>query len=232
MGELHLEIIVDRLRREYGAEASVGTPQVVYRETVQAEAEGRATFERELKEATLFGEARCRVAPRSRGAGLLIQARLPSTPEQPPHLVEAALAGLTEAAQSGPDGFPLEDLEATLLEIAYRDEAQPEVGLKVASGQAFRQAVLAASPLRLEPVMALEVVLPEEALGAVISDLRQRRAQIVEIVARGATHLLRAEVPLRLVFGYSTALRSLTKGRATFSMHFAHYGHFEGTATV
>ena len=222
MGELHLQVVVDRLRREYGVRAAVGRPQVVYRESIGVAAEAAATFERELKEATLFGEVRCRVAPRGRGKGLRIVSAVPEA-TVPRAIVQAALAGLEEATETGPDGFPMDDVEATLLEVAFREDAQPEVGVKVAAGEAYRKAVAAASPYRLEPVMSVEVVVPEEYLGAVIGDLKARRASILDIGTGHDRRTARAHVPLRQMFGYSTDLRSLSKGRATFTMRFLAY---------
>jgi len=227
MGELHLEIIVDRLRREYGVEASVGRPQVVCRETIKVTAEGSATFERELKEATLYGQVRCRVSPRGRGEGVRVVAEPEGGAELPRAILEAALGGLEEGAQVGVDGFPLDDVEATLLSVEYRDDSQPEVGVKVAAGEAFRQAVAQASPVRLEPIMDVDVVTPEEHIGAVIGDLRRRRAQIDDLSTRGGMSLARAQVPLQQMFGYSTDLRSLTQGRASFTMEFRAYDSLE-----
>jgi elongation factor G len=224
MGELHLEVIVDRLRREYGVQANVGKPQVVCRETIESEAEASATFERELKEAELFGEASCRVRPRERGSGNRVLSGLGGDAEIRPAIVEAALDGLSEGAHSGPEGFPLEDVEATLLTVGYRDDAQPEIGVKVAAAEALRRAVSEASPRILEPVMAVEVVVSEEHLGAVLGDLRQRKAHVQDIGDRSETKLIDALVPLRNMFGYSTDLRSLTKGRAIFTMRFHSYG--------
>jgi len=219
MGELHLQVVVDRLRREYGVEAAVGRPQVVYRESIAARAEASARFERELKEATLFGEVRCRVAPRRRGAGLHVISAV-AEDAAPPAIVRAALAGLEEATETGPEGFPMEDVAATLLEVSFREDAQPEVGVKVAAGEAFRKAVSGASPFRLEPIMTVEVVVPEAYLGAVIGDLKARRASIFDLDTSHDRRLARAHVPLRQMFGYATDLRSLTQGRATFTMEF------------
>jgi elongation factor G len=219
MGELHLQVVVERLRREYAVQAAVGRPQVVYRESIGVGAEAAATFERELKEATLFGEVRCRVAPRGRGEGLRVASAVPEA-TVPPAIIRAALAGLEEATETGPDGFPMDDVEATLLEVAFREDAQPEVGVKVAAGEAYRKAVAAASPFRLEPVMSVEVVVPEEYLGAVIGDLKARRASILDIGTGHDRRTAHAHVALRQMFGYSTELRSLTQGRATFTMEF------------
>jgi len=223
MGELHLDVVVEKLRREYGVQASVGKPQVVYRETVRTEAEVSAVFERELKEAALYGEVSCRIRPLERGAGVRIVSELPEGHPYPPALVEAALAGLSEAAQTGPDGYPMADVEAALLSLGYREESQPEVGLKVAAAEAFHKAAGQASPLKLEPIMEVEVIAPEEHLGAVIGDLRARRAQIRDLGNRSELRIVEALAPLRRMFGYSTDLRSLTKGRATFTMRFHAY---------
>jgi len=228
MGELHLDIIVDRLRREYGVEAGVGKPQVVYRESIARRAEATGTFERELKEAALYGQVTCRVEPLARGAGFRTQSALPEESEIRPALVESALAGLEEGALSGPEGFPMADMQVTLLSLKIREEAQPEVGVKVAAAEAFRQAVDRAAPLKLEPIMAVEVVVPEDNLGAVIGDLRSRRAQVQKIGDRSEHKLIEAHAPLKQMFGYSTELRSLTKGRATFSMKFHAYDNLTG----
>jgi elongation factor G len=223
MGELHLEVIVDRLKREYGVEASVGKPQVVYRETIQAAAEATATFERELQDAELFGVVGCRVRPLERGTGVRLRSELAAEPPTPSAVVEAALAGLSEASYSGPRGFPLQDIEAVVLSVTFREDSQPEIGVKVAAAEAFRRAIADASPLQLEPIMAVEVIVPEDNLGAVIGDLRQRGALIQQIGARGEARLIDARAPLSRVFGYSTDLRSLTQGRANYTMRFHAY---------
>ncbi len=220
MGELHLEIVVDRLRREYGAEASVGKPHVVYRETILQKAQAEAVFERELKEAELYGKVACKVAPLRRGSGVRIETDVAAVDQLPRAVLEAALAGLGEGAESGPDGFPLVDIRVTLLSAEYRDDAQPEVGVKVAAGEALRRAVNAAKPQRLEPIMELEVTTPEEYRGGIIGDLKQRRSLIQHIATHGDTSVIRAHTPLRRMFGYATDLRSLTQARATFSMQF------------
>ena len=231
MGELHLEIIVDQLTRAYGVEVGVGKPQVVFRETVTEAAEVTATFERELKEEVLYGEATVRVAPKQRGTGTDIGVALPETSPVPPALVDAARQGLREASQSGPSGYPLEDLTISLTKIGLREGAQAEVGVKVAAADALRQAIGKAKPAMLEPIMAVEVSAPEDYLGAVIGDLNQRRGHIQDVDASGLKRLIKARVPLRNMFGYSTDLRSLSQGRATFSMKFFAYDNLD-TASV
>jgi elongation factor G len=224
MGELHLEIIVDRMKREYGVQARAGKPQVVYRETVLAEGDGHAVFERDLKEQPIYGEASCHVKARARGTGMEFKKQLPGAAAMlPDAIVQAAMQGLRDAASSGPDGYPLEDLEVTLTNVALRDGANGEIGARAAASEAFRRAVAAAHPVRLEPIMAVEVTVDDEFLGAVIGDLNQRRGQVQDVGARGTKRVVSAQVPLRNMFGYSTRLRSLTEGRATFSMQFGSY---------
>src|SRR3954469_1463011 len=223
MGELHLEIIVDRMKREYGVQARAGKPQVVYRETVLGEGEGHAVFERDLKEQSIYGEATCKVRSRPRGSGMDFKRALPAASLLPDHVVAAAMQGLKDAASSGPDGYPLEDVEVTLVGLALRDGANGEIGGRAAAAEAFRRAVQGAHPSRLEPIMAVEVTVDDEFLGAVIGDLNQRRGQVQDVGSRGVKRLVAALVPLRNMFGYSTRLRSLTEGRATFSMLFHAY---------
>jgi elongation factor G len=223
MGELHLEIIVDRMKREYGVQARAGKPQVVYRETVLGSGEGHAVFERDLKDQAIYGEATCKVRGRPRASGMDFKRALPATTMLSDTIVQAAMQGLRDAASSGPDGYPLEDVEVTLLGLSARADANGEIGCRAAAAEAFRRAVLAANPSRLEPIMAVEVTVDDEFLGAVIGDLNQRRGQVQDVGARGAKRLVAAHVALRNMFGYSTRLRSLTEGRATFSMLFHAY---------
>jgi elongation factor G len=228
MGELHLEIIVDRMKREYGVQARAGKPQVVYRETVLGEGEGSAVFERDLKEQAIYGAATCKVRGRPRGTGMDFQRALPAASLVPDVIVAAAMQGLKDAASSGPDGYPLEDVEVTLVGLVLRDGANGEIGARAAAAEAFRRAVQTAHPSRLEPIMAVEVTVDDEFLGAVIGDLNQRRGQVQDVGSRGIKRLVAALVPLRNMFGYSTRLRSLTEGRATFSMLFHAYDTLQG----
>ncbi|HEU4732183.1 MAG TPA: elongation factor G [Kofleriaceae bacterium] len=223
MGELHLEIIVDRMKREYGVQARAGKPQVVYRETVLGEGEGQAVFERDLKEQAIYGEATCKVRNRPRGSGMDFKRALPAAALIPDNIIAAAMQGLKDAASSGPDGYPLEDVEVTLTGLALRDGANGEIGGRAAAAEAFRRAVQAAHPSRLEPIMTVEVNVDDDFLGAVIGDLNQRRGQVHDVGSVGAKRMVTAHVPLRNMFGYSTRLRSLTEGRATFRMQFHAY---------
>jgi elongation factor G len=223
MGELHLEIVVDRIRREYGVDAHVGKPQVVYRETVLGAAEVSSTFERELKEEMLYARVSCRVASRPRGSGMVIRSALPAEPALPEAVVAGAMQGLRDAAQSGPDGYPLEDVEVVLTGVEMREGAQAEIAVRAAASEAFRRAVGEARHARLEPIMQVEVTVPEEHLGGIIGDLNQRHGQVQSVSSRGDKSVVDAVVPLRNMFGYSTRLRSMSEGRATFTMHFSSY---------
>ena len=224
MGELHLEIIVDRMKREYGVQARAGKPQVVYRETVLGAGEGQAVFERDLKEQPIYGEARCKVAARPRGSGMEFKREVAAAvPPLPEPVIAAALQGLRDAASSGPDGYPLEDVEVTLTHVGVRDGGNPEIGVRAAAAEAFRRAVQHAEPARLEPIMSVEVTAEDDTLGGVIGDLQQRYGQVQDVGAVGTKRVVQAFVPLRNMFGYSTRLRSLSEGRATFRMQFHAY---------
>ena len=224
MGELHLDIIVDRLLLEYNVEARVGKPQVMYRETVKEIGVGENTFERRLEDDLVYGHARVQVEPLARGAGLEFATQLPPEPPIPHGVLEAAMEGLHDAAISGVEsGFPLADVKITLLETRLTEAASKEVGYTVAAGEAFRRACREASPALLEPIMDLEVVVPEEFMGEVIGDINSRSGAIEDLGYRGDKRLITAKVPMRQLFGYSTVVRSLTQGRANFSMQFARF---------
>jgi len=232
MGELHLDIIVDRLRREYGVDANVGRPQVVHRETLAKAGTGEARFERVVDDETLFGHAKLRVAPRPRGAGNELRLELPRPvvvpgapriPETPQSIIDAAVEGAREAMRSGPEGYPVEDIEVVVTGIEYRPDASTPAGEKAAVGEALRNAFRDAGTRLLEPIMRVEVTAPEANLGDVLGDLNARRAQIEDVGFRAQQRVIVAKVPLRRMFGYSTDLRSATQGRATYAMTFETY---------
>jgi elongation factor G len=236
MGELHLDIIVDRLRREYGVDANVGRPQVVHRETLAGPGEGEARFERIVDDESLFGQARVKVAPRPRGSGNALRLQLarpavapgaPRVPETPQAITDAALEGAKEAMRSGPQGYPIEDIEVVVTAIEYRPDASSPVGQKAAIGEALRNAFRDAGTKLLEPIMRVEVIAPETNVGDVLGDLNARRAQIEDVGFRGQQRVIVAKVPLRRMFGYSTDLRSATQGRATYTMTFESYDAWE-----
>jgi elongation factor G len=224
MGELHLDIVVDRLLREYNVEARVGKPQVVYRETVCAVGEGEATFERHVEEEEVYGHAKVRVEPQPRGAGTLFSSLVPPDPPVPSAALHAAMEGLKDAATAGvTTGFPLVDVKISLLGVTYREGIVGDVGYKVAAGEAYRRACREARPSLLEPIMDVEVTVPEEFMGEVIGDLNARSGQIEDVGFRSGQRLVRAKVPMRRMFGYSTTVRSLTQGRANFTMQFSKF---------
>jgi elongation factor G len=224
MGELHLEVVVDRLLREYHVEARVGKPQVVYRETVLGSGESECTFERKMDDEVVYGHARVRVDPQPRGSGSAFASTVPSDPPVPESILHAALEGVEEAATAGVNtGYPLVDVRATLLGVSLREGITKEVGYRVAAGEAFRRACREAGPLLLEPIMEVEVIVPEEFMGDVLGDLNSRGGQIEEVGFRSGKRLVRARVAMRQMFGYSTKVRSLTQGRASFTMQFSRF---------
>jgi elongation factor G len=232
MGELHLDVIVDRMRIEYGVEATVGRPQVVYRETLAKPADGEARFERVVEDETLFGHARVHVAPRARHAGnelTLTAPRAVQVPgvqkaiETPQVILDAAMEGARDAMRSGPQGYPIEDIAVTIKAIEYRPDASSAAGQRAAVGEAMRLAFREAGTRLLEPIMKVEITCPETNVGDVLGDLNARRGQIEDVGFRGQQRVITAKVPLRRMFGYATDLRSATQGRANYSMLFDSY---------
>ena len=224
MGELHLEILVDRLVREFRVEGRVGRPRVAYRETVTARAEAEAVFDRPISGTPQYARVRLAVEPLPSGGGFRFQD--PSRGKLlPPPFVKAVEEGCREAMESGVlAGYPLVDVQVTLLDGAWDPETSTELAFKVAGSTAFKRAVEEAKPVLLEPVMRTEVVVPEASLGEVIGDLNSRGATIEGMEQRpGGVRAVRAMVPLARMFGYATDVRSLTQGRGTFTMEFHHY---------
>jgi elongation factor G len=221
MGELHLDILIDRLKREHKVIANVGRPQVTYRETIRTEATGEATVERQVAGEAQFGHARLRVRPLARGAGFRFRSLVDvaSLPKAFQLVIEQ---GVLESLENGLlAGFSMIDLEVVLEGAQWRQDVASEMAYKVASGQAFREAVRVAEPLLLEPVFRVEVVTPDEFMGGVIGDLNARRGRVHSMVSRGGRlQVVDAEAPLASLFGYATDLRSLTQGQGTFSMEF------------
>ena len=223
MGELHIDVLVNRMSREYNVVAKVGRPQVVYRETIQHSAQGEGRFEKEV--AGKMQRARCwvRLDPVSSPTGIQAVCEL-SGQELPRPLAEAALEGLWGAATSGPlAGYRVVDCTATITGAEVDPDLATELAFMVAAGQAFRQAAVEAEPVLLEPFMEVEVFVPEEFLGPVIEDLGARKGKVEGIEAMQRRHHVRALVPLSQLFGYSTDLRSLTQGRGSYSMRFVRF---------
>ena len=227
MGELHLEIIVDRLKREFRVDANVGAPQVSYRETVTAKASAEEIFERETAGLHQFAGVRLVIEPVTGVLGE--QAGLVFNNQAPPSQVPAAFlkgvrTGLEESMQAGPiAGFPVIGVKATLLGGRYMDGVTDEIAFKIAAATALRTALRQGAPTLLEPVMALEVLVPEGYLSNAITDLGSRHAQVNNVTLRGHLQVVEATAPLAEMFGYSTQLRSISQGRATYTMQFARY---------
>ncbi len=224
MGELHLEIIVDRLKREFKVDANVGTPQVSYRETITSAASGEGKFVRQaVGTKGQYGHCIVSIKPTERGKGFVFVNRLPEG-LIPKNFYPAIEQGAREAMSGGVlAGYPAMDIELTLTGGSFSETDSSEMAYKVAAAMAFKDAALKANPTILEPLMACEVVCPQDYMGAVIGDLNARGGKIHGMNARLNLQVISAEVPLVKMFGYSTVLRSSSQGRATFSMQFSHY---------
>ncbi len=223
MGELHLEIILGRLRREFFVESNQGKPQVVYRETVAGAVEHEEVFQREIAGEQHFAGVRLEVSPLLRGTGNRFVDRCES-PELTEGFLAAITQGISEAQTSGVlMGYPVIDVQASLLNVRIKEPFSDQMAFKVAATMAFKNACQKASPLLLEPIMKAEILVPEEFTGEVISDLNARQGKIEQILSKGPVQVLTASIPLSKMFGYSTSIRSLSQGRGTFTMQFSHY---------
>jgi elongation factor G len=223
MGELHLEIITDRLLREFRVEANVGKPQVAYRETIRRESKGEGKFIRQAGGKGQYGHAVLEVAPGARSSGLVFRNECPAE-SIPSQFIPSVQQGVESAYQGGVlAGYPMVDVEVTLVDGSFQEVDSTELAYKIAGGMAFREACNQADPVLLEPVMAVEVVVPEEFVGDVIGDLNGRRGEIRNMSLRTGFQVVDATVPLSRMFGYSTDLRSQTQGRGTYTMQFSHF---------
>lgn len=223
MGELHLEIIVDRLLREFKVSANVGTPQVAYRETVTSIADAEGSFIRQGAGKNQFGLCTLQVGPNEQGAGFTFESGV-SDCDIPANFVAAVKAGAENGFQAGPlAGFPMVDVKARLISGEVHDSDSTEVAFNVAGALAFRNACEKGAPALLEPVMAIEVVVPEEYIGDVIGHINSKRGEVNQMQMRGQTQFVHAAIPLSSTFGYATELRSATQGRGTYTMQFSHY---------
>ena len=223
MGELHLEIIVDRLLREFKVEANVGKPEVAYRETLTSPAEAEGRFVRQTGGRGQYGHAWVKVEPVPAGSGFEFVNKIVGG-AIPKEYIPAAEKGIREAMQAGMlAGYPVVDVKVTLFDGSYHEVDSSEMSFKIAGSMAFKEAAKRAKPVLLEPIMQVDVVTPEEFLGEVIGDLNSRRGRVLGVEARKAAQVIRAEVPLSEMFGYATDLRSATQGRATHTMQFSRY---------
>ncbi len=224
MGELHLEIITDRLLREFNARVNVGKPRVVHRETIQKRVECEGLFERELGEKKHFGHVKLILEPTNRGGGVEIVRRLEEGAVIPEELLVAMEEGVREGVLSGVlAGYPVIDIRIVLLGGSQKEGETTPLGCKIAASSAFREGCLKADPVLLGPVMLVDIITPSEFMGEVIGDIHARRGEIQAIAPKGAVSDIRAKVPLKAMFGYSTDLRSATQGRAVFTMQFFAY---------
>ncbi len=227
MGELHLEVLTHRLSREFNVPVRVGRPQVVYRESITVPAKVEELFDKEIGGTRQAATVVLEVTPRERGAGNLVRSELPEE-HLPEGMEELLLETLEQGLESGVvQGYPLVDIEVVLKDVTYEEGTTTEMALRAAASMGLRKACEQASPVLLEPMMRVEIIVPEEFLGDVIGDLNSRGGKVEEIEPRGAVQVLKATVPLSKMFGYSTALRSATQGRATFTMVFSHYDPVE-----
>jgi elongation factor G len=223
MGELHLEIIVDRLLREFKVEANVGKPQVAYRETVRKHAEAQGRYVRQTGGRGQYGDVYLEVEPNEAGKGFEFENKIVGG-SVPREYIPAVEKGIREALDTGVlAGYPIVDIKVRLTDGSYHEVDSSEMAFKIAASMGFKEACRKAKPVLLEPVMDVEVVTPEEYMGAIVGDLNSRRGRIASMEARGSSQVIRASVPLGQMFGYATEMRSMTQGRATYTMQFARY---------
>lgn len=228
MGELHLDIIIDRMKREFGVEANVGAPQVAYRETIRKTVEAEGKFVRQSGGKGQYGHVWLRLEPQAQGAGYAFENAIVGG-SVPKEYIASVDKGIQEQMKNGViAGYPVEDVKVTLFDGSYHDVDSSEMAFKVAGSMGFRNGALEASPALLEPVMKIEVVTPEEYMGDVMGDLNRRRGTVAGMDDASSGKIIKAEVPLAEMFGYATDLRSATQGRATYSMEFAKYSEIPG----
>ena len=224
MGELHLEIITDRLLREFNARVNVGKPRVVHRETIQKRVECEGLFERELGEKKHFGHVKLILEPKERGGGIEIVRRIEDEAAIPEEFWIAMEDGIREGVLSGVlTGYPVIDIRIAIRGGILKEGETTPLGCKIAASSAFREGCLKADPILLDPIMLVDIITPSEFMGEVIGDINARRGDIQAIDPKGAVSEIRAKVPLKAMFGYSTDLRSTTQGRAVFTMQFFAY---------
>lgn len=223
MGELHLEIIVDRLKREFKVDANIGKPQVSYKETIKAKVKQQGKFVRQSGGRGQFGDVVLEVEPNEKGKGFIFENKIVGG-AIPREYIPAVSDGVKEAMKSGVlAGYPVEDVKVTLLDGSYHEVDSSELAFKIAGSIAFKDAARKANPAILEPIMAVEVVTPDEYMGDVMGDLSSRRGKIEGVFQRSDAQVIKANVPLAEMFGYATVLRSMTQGRAIYTMQFLQY---------
>jgi elongation factor G len=218
MGELHLEIIIDRMKREFKVEANIGKPQVAYKETIRKKVEAEGRFIRQSGGRGQFGHVWIELEPNEKGKGFEFENAIVGG-VIPKEYIRPVEQGIAEAMRNGVlAGYPMEDVKVKLFDGSFHEVDSSEMAFKVAGSMAFKAAARKADPVILEPVMKVEVVTPEEYMGDVIGDVNSRRGHVRNIENRTSSVIVHCSVPLAEMFGYSTALRSLTRGRASYSM--------------
>jgi elongation factor G len=223
MGELHLEIIVDRMKREFGVEANVGRPQVAYKETITTESQAEGKYIRQSGGRGQYGHVWLKLKPLERGKGFVFIDAIKGG-IIPSEFIPAVEKGVREAMDKGIlAGYPVVDVEVTLFDGSFHEVDSSELAFKIAGSIAFQEAAKNAKPVMLEPIMKVQVIIPQDFLGEVTGDLNSRRGKIEALGERLNTKIIDAKVPLSEMFGYATNLRSLTQGRGTFTMEFSHY---------
>jgi len=222
VGELHLEIIVDRLKREFNLPAKVGKPQVAYRETISQTVRQEGRFDKQAGGKNQFGHVVLELSPKEAGSGINVINEVPDT-KIPKIFIPAVEQGIREALQVGPLGYQMLDITVTIIDGTYEKESYTEMGYKIAASIAIKDAVRNASPILLEPIFEIEVVSPEEYTGDIIADMNSRKGRVEGIEQRGIQQVIKCMAPLSEMFGYVTRLRSLSQGRAVYTMTFARY---------
>jgi elongation factor G len=224
MGELHLNVLVQRLTREFFVKANIGRPQVVYRETITQAVEERGEFSREINGKMQAGVVCLEIAPQPRGSGISIVSALPEEVLLPPECQQAIEEAFRESCVSGSlGGYPVVDVQGRLLSVEYREGVSTPLGFRIATATTFQRAYERGEPILLEPIMSVDIVVPEEYGSGVIGDVQARRGKILEILPKRQITEIRASIPLSEMFGYSTDLRSASKGRGTFTMQFERF---------
>jgi elongation factor G len=228
MGELHLDVIVDRMVREFKVAANVGRPQVSYRETIRRAADGNGLFKRQTGGKGQYGHVVLTLEPGAKGSGYEFVDKIVGG-TIPREFMRAVDQGIRQTLETGVyAGYPMVDVRATVFDGSYHEVDSSEMAFKIAASMAVKAAVEKASPVVLEPVMRVEITMPEQFMGDVIGDLNSRRGQVEGMDSRGSTQIVRAFVPLAEMFGYATDLRSMTQGRASYSMELSHYAEVPG----
>ncbi len=228
MGELHLDIIVDRMKREYKVEANIGKPQVAYRETLSKEVEAEGKYIRQTGGRGQYGHVWLRVRPAAPGKGFVFVNKTVGG-SIPREFIAPVEKGVAEALEGGVlAGYPMVDVEVELFDGSFHEVDSNEMAFKIAGSLGFKEAANKAGPILLEPIMATEVIVPESFMGNVIGDLSSRRGKILGMEPRAGAQVVSAQVPLAEMFGYSTSLRSATEGRAIYTMQFHHYAPVPG----